>query len=88
MTKDLNNLNATRVSVAAEGLTEANLNFCQRQKCKQVLVPLPEKNGNRDAITVLFNEIHPCGWVKSSLMMKSSLRSDEIAAAAGGFNFI
>ena len=28
------------MSVAADGLTEANHNFCQRQKCKQVLVPL------------------------------------------------
>jgi hypothetical protein len=26
--------------------------------------------------------------VKSSSMMKSSLRSDEIAAAMGGFNFV
>ena len=28
------------------------------------------------------------GWDKSSSMMKSSLRSDEIAAAVGGFHFI
>ena len=27
-------LNATRMSVAADGLTEANLNVCQRQTCK------------------------------------------------------
>ena len=26
---------ATRTSVAADGLTEANTNFCHRQKCKR-----------------------------------------------------
>ena len=35
--KDLNNLNATRTSVAGDGLTEPNLHFCPfGQKCKQV----------------------------------------------------
>ena len=35
--RDLNNLNATRTSVAGDGSTEPNLNFCPfGQKCKQV----------------------------------------------------
>ena len=36
----MNNVKATRMSVAAEGLTEADLYFCHGQKCEQVLVPL------------------------------------------------
>ena len=46
-----------RKSTAADGWTEANLYFLLCRKCKQVLVPLPEKNGNRDTITVLFSYI-------------------------------
>jgi len=33
---DLNNVNATRMSVARAGLTARNLNFCRRKKCKQI----------------------------------------------------
>ena len=40
---DLKIINATvRWTVAADGLTEANLYLRQGRRCKQVLVPLPE----------------------------------------------
>jgi len=35
--------NAARTSAAGEGWTEPNLYFLLCRKCKQVLVPLPEK---------------------------------------------
>ncbi|MBQ6839549.1 MAG: hypothetical protein IJO45_02530 [Oscillospiraceae bacterium] len=38
----MNDLDATVLwTVAADGWTEAILNFCQGQKCKQVLSPVP-----------------------------------------------
>ena len=43
---DSNGLNATRASVAGEGLTEPNLIFCLWQKCKRVRSLAAEEKAN------------------------------------------
>ena len=52
---DLNNLIATvRWTVAAAGWKAANLNFCQRQKCKQIWPVPPEKEIQVERLVFLF----------------------------------
>jgi len=65
--QDLNNLNATRMSVAADGLTEANLYLISRSemKCKQIWLVAPKNYECECVQDFFFFNIH------SSLKMYS-----------------
>ena len=63
--KGLEKINAARMSAAGDGLTEPNLYFCQRQKCKRVPSGVPfAKQKNIESCCGARRILRPTKWAR------------------------